>query len=82
MKNFYKPDFSLDPNSPFARDSDNKLIRKNYWNALLDSSIISLFNNGIGVNLTNEEKKNHLIDINREHLIDDVCVQEVLPPEN
>ena len=60
MKNFYKPDFSLDPNSPFARDSDNKLIRKNYWNALLDSSIISLFNNGIGVNLTNEEKKNHL----------------------
>ena len=34
MKNFYKPDYSLDPNSPFARDSDNKLIRKSYWNAL------------------------------------------------
>ena len=26
--------------------------------------------------LTNEEKKNHLLDINREHLIDKICIQE------
>ena len=82
MKNFYKPDYSVDPNSPFARDSDNKLIRKTYWYALQDASVISLFNSGIGANLTNEEKKNHLIDIKREYLIDDVCIQEVLPPED
>ena len=82
MINFYKPDYALDPNSPFARDSENKLIRKSYWDALQDSSVISLFLNGIGANLTNEEKKNHLIDIKREHLIDDVCIQEILPPEN
>ena len=47
MKNFYKPDYSIDPNSPFARDSNNKLIRKNYWYALQDSSVISLFNSGL-----------------------------------
>ena len=82
MINFYKPDYALDPNSPFARGSDNKLLRKSYWDALLDSSVISLFLNGIGANLTNEEKKNHLIDIKREYLIDDVCIQEILPPED
>ena len=82
MKNFYKPDYSLDPNSPFARDSENKLIRKSYWDALQDTSIVSLFSNGIGAHLTNEEKKNHLIDIKREYLIDDICIQEVLPPED
>ena len=69
MINFYKPDYALDPNSPFARDSKNKLVRKSYWDALQDSSIVSLFLNGIGANLTNEEKKNHLIDIKREYLI-------------
>ncbi len=82
MKNFYKPDYSLDANSPFARDSENKLIRKSYWDALQDTSIVSLFSNGIGAHLTNEEKKNHLIDIKREYLIDDICIQEVLPPED
>ena len=42
MINFYKPDYALDPNSPFARDSENKLLRKSYWDALQDSSVISL----------------------------------------
>jgi hypothetical protein len=37
--------------------------------------------NGIGANLTNEEKRAHLIDLRREHLIDQVCPQEILPPE-
>ena len=82
MKVFYKPDYSIDPNSPFARDSESKLVRRDYWYALQDSSIISLFKNGIGMNLTNEEKRNHLIDIKKEYLIDDICTQEILPPEN
>jgi hypothetical protein len=35
----------------------------------------------IGANLTNEEKRAHLIDLKRERLIDQVCPQEILPPE-
>lgn len=78
---FYKPDFSIDPNSPFARDSQNRLVRKSYWYDMTDASIISLFNNGIGAILDNEEKRNHLKDIKRDYLIDQICIQEVLPPE-
>ncbi len=37
--------------------------------------------NGIGANLTNEEKRAHLTDLRREHLIDKICIQEILPPE-
>jgi len=37
--------------------------------------------NGIGANLTNNEKRAHLVDLRRAHLIDQVCVQEILPPE-
>jgi hypothetical protein len=36
---------------------------------------------GIGANLTNDEKRAHLVDLKREHLIDQVCIQEILPPE-
>ena len=36
---------------------------------------------GIGAHLTNDEKRAHLIDLKREHLIDQVCIQEILPPE-
>jgi hypothetical protein len=33
---------------------------------------------GIGANLTNDEKRSHLADLKREHLIDQ---QEISPPE-
>tara|TARA_B100001029_G_C14779471_1_gene295697 strand:- start:271 stop:516 length:246 start_codon:yes stop_codon:yes gene_type:complete len=80
--NYYKPNYALDLDSPFARDGDEKLIRRNYWLDLSDDSIVMLFNNGIGQNLTNEEKKNHLIDIKRQHLIEKICIQEVIPSDN
>ena len=76
---FYKPDYSNDINSPFARDNQNKLVRRGYWLDLPDRSVVLLFTNGVGRDLTNEEKRNHLIDIKREHLIDKVCIQEVIP---
>ena len=38
--------------------------------------------NGIDANLTNDEKRAHLIDLKRQHLIEQVCPQEILPPEN
>ena len=79
---YFKPNFSIHPDSPFARDKHNRLIRRSYWLNLTDDSIIMLFANGIGKDLTNEEKKNHLIDIKREYLFDRVCVQEILPPED
>jgi hypothetical protein len=34
--------------------------------------------NGIGAHLTNDEKRAHLTNLKREHLIDQVCVQNLL----
>jgi hypothetical protein len=36
---------------------------------------------GVGSYLSNDEKRAHLSDLKREHLLDQVCVQEILPPE-
>jgi hypothetical protein len=36
---------------------------------------------GIGAHLTNDEKRAHLTDLKRDHLIDQVWVQEILPPD-
>ena len=79
---FYKPDFGKDPNSPFARDANNILVRKNYWQDMDDNSIILILTNGIGKILTNEQKRLHLKDIKRDHLEEQICIQEVLPPED
>ena len=63
MVRFYEPDLGADPDSPFARDASNKLIRRSYC---LDMNHRTL----VMVN-----------DLKRDHLIDQVCVQEILPPE-
>ena len=34
-----------------------------------------------GIRGANDEKRPHLIDLKWEHLIDQVCIQEILPPE-
>jgi len=81
MSRFYEPDLSADPNSPFVRDSSNKLVRRGYWMDMDDKSLLMVMTKGIGANLTNDEKRAHLIDLKREHLIDQVCPQEILPPE-
>ena len=46
-----------------------------------DGTLVMVMTKGIGANLTNDEKRAHLIDLKREHLIEQVCVQEILPPE-
>jgi hypothetical protein len=46
-----------------------------------DRSLVMVMVNGIGAHLTNDEKRAHLIDLRREHLIDQVCIQEILPAE-
>jgi hypothetical protein len=82
MTQFHKPDLEINPDSPFARDADGKLVRRGYWLDLSDRSVILAMTSGVGANLPNSEKVAHLSDIGREHLVEDVCVQEILPPED
>ena len=81
MPRFYEPDLGANPDSPFARDASGKLIRRSYWLDMTDRTLVMVMVNGIGAHLTNDEKRAHLIDLKRDHLIDQVCVQEILPPE-
>jgi hypothetical protein len=66
---------------PFARDGEDKLIRRQYWLGLSDRSLVLLMTRGIGTRLTGDEKRAHLEDIRRAHLIDEILAPEILPPE-
>ena len=81
MLRFYQPDLSENIHNPFVRDGNNKLNRRSYWLDMNDRTLVMVMTNGIGANLTNDEKRAHLSDLRREHLIDQVCIQEILPPE-
>ena len=81
MARLYQPDLSENIDSPFVRDGNDKLIRRSYWLDMNDRTLVIVMIHGIGAHLTNEEKRAHLADLRREHLIDQVCVQEILPPE-
>jgi hypothetical protein len=81
MTQFFQPDLGQDIDNPFIRDGADKLVRRSYWLDMNDRTLVMVMVNGIGANLTNDEKRAHLADLRREHLIDQVCVQEILPPE-
>ena len=81
MPRYYEPDLTVDPNSPFVRDAANKLVRRGYWMDMNDRTLVMVTTQGIGANLSNDEKRAHLADLKREHLIDQVCTQEILPPQ-
>jgi hypothetical protein len=81
MIRFYQPDLGADLDSPFARDANNKLVRRSYWLDMNDRSLVMVMTLGIGAHLTNDEKRAHLTDLKRDHLVDQVCIQEILPPE-
>ena len=81
MNRFYEPDLTIDVDSPFVRDAANKLVRRTYWLDMNDRTLVMVMANGIGARLSNDQKRAHLTDLPREHLIDQVCVQEILPPE-
>ena len=81
MKRFYQPDLSRDIDNPFVRDGAEKLVRRSYWLDMDDRTLVTVMVNGVGAHLTNDEKRAHLTDLRREHLIDQVCIQEILPPE-
>ncbi len=82
MPRFYQSDLGTNPHDPFARGTDGKLVRRGFWLDMSDRSVVLAMTQGIGAALTNDEKRAHLADIGRAHLIDDVCVQEILPPES
>ena len=81
MSRFYEPDLTANPENPFARDIDGKLVRRSFWLDMGDRSLVLAMTQGVGAELPNEAKRAHLADIGREHLIDQICVQEILPPE-
>jgi hypothetical protein len=78
MTRFYEPNLTTDPDSPFVRDDSNKLVRRGYWLDMIDKTQVMVMTQGIGANLTNDEKRAHLTDLKRDYLIDQVCVQEIL----
>jgi hypothetical protein len=80
MTQFYQPDLGKDIDNPFIRDGADKLVRRSYWLDMNDRTLVMVMINGIGANLTNDEKRAHLADLRREHLFEQVCIQEILPP--
>ena len=40
MTRFYQPDLGSEPDSPFARDAGNKLVRRGYWLDMNDRSLV------------------------------------------
>ena len=81
MNQFYEPDLGSEPDNPFARDSAGKLVRRSFWLDMSDQTLTLAMTKGIGAPLRASERRAHLVDIKREHLIDEVC-QEILPPED
>ena len=77
MPDFYRPPLDGIEEDPFVRDGDDKLIRRSYWLALGDRSLVQVMTRGIGTRLTGDQKRAHLIDIR----IDQVLAPEILPPE-
>lgn len=80
-QDFYRPDLGANPDDPFARDADGKLVRRAFWLDMSDRSVVLAMTQGVGANLSNDHKRAHLRDIGRDPLIDQVCVQEIIPPE-
>jgi hypothetical protein len=79
LPNYFEPDLAANPDDPFARGEDGKLVRRGFWQDMGDRSLVLAMTQGVGASLRGEEKRLHLFDIGRENLIDDV-IQEVLPP--
>ena len=81
MPRFHSPDLGANPDSPFARDQSNRLVRREFWLGMSDRSLVLAMTQGVGAGLSADEKRAHLEDIGRAHLVAEVCVQEVIPPQ-
>jgi hypothetical protein len=54
---FYEPNLTENPDSPFVRDASNKLVRRGFWLDMPDNTLVMVMTQGIGANLTDDEKK-------------------------
>lgn len=81
MSRFYRPPLDGTEADPFTRDGDDRLTRRGYWLGLSDRSLVQLMAQGIGTRLTPEQKRAHLEDIGRAHLIERILAPEILPPQ-
>ena len=46
MTRFYEPDLTTDPNSPFVRDANDKLVRRSYWLDMDDRTLVMVMVKG------------------------------------
>ena len=81
MPRFYEPDLSTDPEQSVCARGCKQAVRRSYWMDMDDRSLVMVMTKGIRAHLTNDEKRAHLTDLKHDHLIDQVCVQEILPPD-
>ena len=82
MTQFYEPDLGSEPDNPFARDENGRLVRRSFWLDMSDQSLVLAMTVGIGAPLRASEKRAHLIDVRREHLIDEACQEILLPGDD
>ena len=47
MTRFYQPDLGSEPDSPFAGDAKDKLIRRGYWLDMNDRSLVLAMTQGL-----------------------------------
>jgi hypothetical protein len=50
MSRFYEPDLGANPDDPFARDTEGKLVRRGFWLDMSDRSLVLAMTQGIGAN--------------------------------
>ena len=74
MKRFYERDLTSNPDSPFIRYVNGKLVPRSYWMDMDDRTFVMVVTKGIGAHLTNDKKGANLTDLHREYLIDQACV--------
>ena len=60
MSRFHEPDLGRNPDDPFARDVDDKLIRRAFWLDMSDRSLVLAMTQGVGAPLSNDHKRAHL----------------------
>ena len=57
MGRFYEPDLGRNPDDPFARDAEGKLIRRSFWLDMSDRSLVLAMTQGVGAALSNDHKR-------------------------
>ena len=76
MSQVYTPDFDSERDSPFAHQSNKKLVRRSFWSDISGRAIVMPLTQANGFHISNHQKRASLADIRREHLINEICVRK------